>query len=296
MCSKLCFLLFFSAAAAGYTQTPIAYVPVEGAKVSGALEVANGKAAIGGSGTITAGDRTVQITLPNRGELKLCSTSIVHLATDQSVNTNQAGLLLALDRGAMEAQITTGKFSDVLMTPDFRILLSGPGSADLRVRVNAKGDTCVENHGENAPYVTVSSVFEGGAYRVQANQRVLFEHGSLNDVVDRERESCGCPPAAAPGDTSFPVAVSEGLAAPPVATAPVAASGETQTKVTAKLAYDGETGKTSSVEAPEPARKVPEVAAVLVPAPTPAPEKKESSSGGNIFHRIGRFFGHIFGR
>jgi hypothetical protein len=302
---KLLVLLAFSAAAAGYCQTPIAYVPLDGAKVSGALDVANGKAAIGASGTITAGDRAVQISLPNRGELQLCSTSTLHLATDSSVATSQAGLLLALDRGALEARFSTGKFSDVLMTPDFRILLSGPGAADLRVRVNTKGDTCVDNHGENAPYVTVSSLFEGGAYRVQPNQRVLFEHGSLHEVVDKEPEACGCPAAAAaPKDSSsFPVAVSEGLAAPPVPTAPVAQPGETHTQVTAKLSYDGQTGKTNSVDAPEPsaASTAPATdASATAPAvaspvpPTPAPAKKEGSGGG-FFHRIGHFFGHLFG-
>jgi hypothetical protein len=301
---KLLVLLAFSAPLLGYAQTPIAYVPLEGAKITGALEVANGKAAIGASGTITAGDRTVRISLPDRGELQLCSTSTLHLATDRSVATNQAGLLLALDRGALEARVSTGTFSDVLMTPDFRILLSGPGSADLRIRVNAKGDTCVENHGENAPYVTVSSLFEGGAYRVQANQRVLFEHGSLHDVVDRESEACGCPPVSTPGDSSsFPVAVSEGLATPPVPTAPVAAPGETHTQVTAKLSFDGQTGKTNSVDAPEPSGASAEsstgssatVPAVASPIPaTPAPGKKQGSGGG-LFHRIGHFFGHLFG-
>jgi hypothetical protein len=301
---KLLVLLFFSAAATGYSQTPIAYVPLDGAKVSGALDVANGRAAIGASGTITAGDRAVQISLPNRGELQLCSTSTLHLATDSSVATSQAGLLLALDRGALEARFSTGKFSDVLMTPDFRILLSGPGAADLRVRLNTKGDTCVDNHGENAPYVTVSSLFEGGAYRVQPNQRVLFEHGSLHEVVDREPEACGCPSTAVPKDSSsFPVAVSEGLAAPPVLTAPVAQPGETHTQVTAKLSYDGQTGKTNSVDAPEPsatstapltdASAAASVVTNPVP-PTSAPAKKEASGGG-FFHRIGHFFGHLFG-
>ncbi len=70
----------------------------------------------------------------------------------------------------------------------------------MSVRVSAKGDTCVDNHGENAPYVTVSSLFDGGVYRVQPNQRVLFEHGSLRDVVDNEQEPCGCPAPVSRGD------------------------------------------------------------------------------------------------
>ena len=60
--------------------------------------------------------------------------------------------------------------------------------------MNNQGDTCLDNHGAHAPYVLASSLFEGGAYRVQPNQRVLFEHGSLHEVVDNEQEPCGCPP------------------------------------------------------------------------------------------------------
>lgn len=276
----------------GFAQTPIAYVPLNGAKVSGALEVANGKVSIGSNGMVTAEDRAVTVDLPGRGEIQLCATSSLHLAMDKSVGVDKAGLLMALDRGAMEARLTAGKYSDVLMTPDFRILVSGPGSADLRIRVNAKGDTCLDNHGENAPYVTVSSLFDGGAYRVQGNQRVLFEHGSLHEVVDREKESCGCPPPSTGGENSFPVAVSTGLAPPPVPNAPVASPGETHTKVTAQLSYDGVTGKTNSVEAPEPAQNNPSNASPTVPSGSE--EKKESS--GNFFQKVGRFFGRIFGQ
>lgn len=293
MSCKSLLLLALCTATAVYAQTPIAYVPVDGAKINGALEVANGRASIGASGTITAGEKAVKITLPNRGDIQLCSTSVVHLATDKSVDANGAGLLLGLDRGALEAHLSAGKYSDVVITPDFRILVSGPGKADLRLRINAKGDTCIENKGDNAPYVTVSSPFEEGAYRVQANQRVLFEHGSLRDVVDREKESCGCPPSAPPGENSFPVAVSTGLTAPPVASAPAATPGETQTKVTAQLSYDGQTGKSSSVDAPEPA---PATSAAVTETAAPAPQPKKETAEGGFFHRIGHFFSHMFGK
>jgi len=69
----------------------------------------------------------------------------------------------------------------------------------VKVRLGQQGDTCVDNSGTDGPYVLVSSVFEGGAYRVQPGQRVMFQHGSLREVVDEEKESCGCPPAAAKG-------------------------------------------------------------------------------------------------
>ena len=174
---------------------------------------------------------------------------------------------MALDRGAIEANYAVGKYSDVLLTPDLRILISGPGQADLRIRVNPQGDTCVDNHGANAPYVTVTSQLEGGAYRVLPDQRVNFQHGSLREVVDHEPEPCGCPavpvtsvasagattanpappgrpvggPSSTPADTAFPIAESEGLAAPPAPRAtPVVPPGETHAQVTVPLTYNGE--------------------------------------------------------
>jgi hypothetical protein len=197
------------AAPAFAQQQPIAYVPTEGVSLSGSLAVENGKASIGNDGSITAGDSTAHVSLARGGELRLCASTKIHLSKEASANAStdpaaDSALMIALDSGAVEASYTPGKYSDVLLTPDLRLLISGPGQADLKIRTNQKGDTCVDNHGANAPYVTVTSQFEGGLYRVQPNQRVMFEHGSLQQVVDNETEPCGCP---APPPPPPPVSV-----------------------------------------------------------------------------------------
>jgi hypothetical protein len=280
-------------------QTPIAYVPTAGVTISGSLEVANGKAVIGNNGSVTAGDKTADITLARGGTLRLCSTTTVHLSSDRSITDVQSSaLMMALDRGALEASYITGKYSDVLMTPDFRILISGPGEADLKIRVGPKGDTCLDNHGTNAPYVTVTSLLEGGLYRVQPNQRVLFEQGSLHDVVDQEAESCGCPPAvtvdsasgkavggpsSTAADTTFPLAQSEGLAPPPPpATKPIVPAGQVHAQVTVPLIYNSD-----APPPPPPADEAPK------PAPAAAPPPEQKPVG--FFHRIGHFFSKVFG-
>ena len=163
-------------------------------KSPGAVDISHGEMQLGNGSEITAGDQAVKITLERGGSLRLCSTSSVHLSKDRSIaDPASSALMMALDRGAIEANYAVGTYSDVLLTPDLRILISGPGEADLRIRVNPKGDTCVDNHGANAPYVTVTSQLEGGAYRVLPDQRVNFQHGSLREVVDHEPEPCGCP-------------------------------------------------------------------------------------------------------
>jgi hypothetical protein len=293
-------------------QQPIAYVPTDGVTVSGSLEVASGKATIGNNGSITAGDKTVKVTLARGGEIRLCTSTTVHLTTDQSVAQDSSALMLAIDRGALEASYKPGKYSDVLLTPDLRILVSGPGEADLKLRVSPKGDTCIDNQGDNAPYVTVTSQFEGGVYRVKPNQRVLFEHGSLQQVVDNEPEPCGCPPvipatvasnnskpvggpSSTPADTAFPLAESEGLKPPPSPpTQPVVPAGQPHAQVEVPMTYNGTANQVTSAPAPEAVPAEPPPPAQPAPAPVPAPKQKTGSSGG-IFHHIGHFFARLFG-
>jgi len=268
---------------------PVAIVPLDSkipgaaAEVTGGLQVVNGRAFIAASGAITAGNDTTQVTLPYRGTLRICASTTVKLAADSSVPAGEVpGLMMAMDHGAVEASFATGRNSDILMTPDFRILIGGPGAAEVRVRLGPNGDTCVDNAGVNAPYVLVTSVFEGGDYRVQAGQRVMFQHGSLHEVVDQEKEPCGCPPATkSPND--FPLAQSEGLA--PLATpapSPEAKPGnEPQTSAT--LAYN------AADHTPKAADAAP-AAPAAAPAVVPPAQKKPS-----FFNRVGRFFKRIFG-
>jgi hypothetical protein len=276
-------------------QDPIGRTAATEVKVSGAVDIAHGETVLLNGSAITAGKESVPITLTRGGALTLCSTSTVHLSKDRSVpDPASSALMMALDRGAIEAKYTVGTYSDVLMTPDLRILISGPGQADLRIRVNAQGDTCVDNHGTNAPYVTVSSELEGGAYRVMPDQRVSFQHGSLQEVVDHEPEACGCPalPPTSVAENTFPVAQSEGLAPPPPASpAPVVPPGQAHAQVTVPLVYNGE-NPAPPPAAPDPTPPTPAEPAAAPPTPPPA---QPTPAKHGFFHSVGHFFSRIFG-
>ncbi len=204
--------------------------------------------------------------------------------------------MMALDHGALEASFATGRNSDILLTPDFRILISGPGASDVMVRLGPHGDTCVDNPGADAPYVLVSSVFGGGAYRVQPGQRVMFQHGSLNEVVDQEKEPCGCPAAPRPNSNDFPIAESAGLAAPhkpePVPPANTAAPSQPSQTLSEPLVY------AAPKPAQEPAKPADQAASpplsgstgAASPAPPPPAHKKPG-----FFRRVGGFFRRLFG-
>ena len=267
---------------------PIAIVPLDNknpdaaAKVTGALEVSQGKAIIGASGTVTSGSQTTEVILPHRGVLRVCASTTVKLTADTSVPAGETpGLMMAMDHGAVEASFATGRNSDILLTPDFRILIGGPGAAEVKVRLGQNGDTCVDNAGVNEPYVLVSSVFEGGDFRVQSGQRVMFQHGSLHEVVDNEKEPCGCPPPAPKGN-EFPLAQSEGLAPTPKPAPSTPMQNSASTQPIEPLVYK------SADHVPQPAAEA--TPAASAGAAKPAAKKKSSFFGG-----IGKFFRHIFG-
>jgi hypothetical protein len=276
---------------------PIAIVPIDSknsdaaATVTGALEVTRGRAVIAASGTVTSGSETTQVILPRRGMLRVCASTTVKLAADSSVPAgDMPGLLIAMDHGALEMSFATSQAqtrnADILMTPQFRILIDGPGAAEVKVRLGEHGDTCVDNAGADAPYVLVSSVFDGGAYRVQPGQRVMFEHGSLHEVVDQEKEPCGCPPAAAKGN-EFPLAASEGLTTKPVPVAsasvgPVGVQGQT----TATLAVSGEEHAAVAADA----AKTDASPAQAAPATAPVAAKPHKKHGAFM-----RFLRRLFG-
>jgi hypothetical protein len=283
--------------AAATDAAPIAIValdsknPDAAAKVTGALEVSQGRAVIAASGTITSGSQTTEVVLPHRGVLRVCASTTVKLAADSSVPAGETpGLMLAMDQGALEMSFAmsfatsaaAGRNADVLMTPDFRILIGGPGAAEIKVRLGQHGDTCVDNAGITAPYVLVTSVFDGGNYHVQPGQRVMFEHGSLREVVDNEKEPCGCPPPLHPGTNEFPVAQSAGLAPLPKPAPNAVSITSAPPEALEPLVYN------SADHAAKPA-------AEATPAPSAAATKPAAKKKSGFFGGIGKFFRRLFG-
>ena len=159
------------------------------AQVSGGLEVSANRARLISNASVTAYDHTAQIDLARGGAVSVCATSAFHLLRS---GTGDA-LLFALDRGAMEIR-TASLPQDAILTPDLRFTMLTPGTLDLRMRVNREGDTCVENRGNSSPVLQITEGFGDATYHLAPNQHVLFEHGSLREVVDRERSDCGCLP------------------------------------------------------------------------------------------------------
>ena len=312
-------------------QPPIGTVGVQDANVTGALEIANGRAVLVGSTSVTAKDRTAEIALGRGGKVLVCATSGLHLTSNKAAQTTQP-LMLALDRGAIEVQTATTA-SDVILTPDLRLSIQGAGPLDLRLRVAKNGDTCVESRGANAPTLHISDQFGEASYDVHSGQHVMFEHASLKEVVDSESSPCGCPPVpvvsvadagvtsstpAVPGSVvatkqaeaqhPFPAAISQGLA--PNSEVPAAPAGVVHTQVATTLSYDAtaksQASGNSAGSSPEASSANPAStgsgttpnAATSAPATVRAevPPPPAAPSGTHIARSIGRFFKRLFGK
>ncbi len=318
-------------------QQAIGTVGVQDATVSGDLSITNGRAMLIGSTTILAKDHTAEIALNRGGSIRVCATSGLHLTQSQTAPTQPAAaqttaqtvpaqpaltqpvaataptpLLLGLDRGAIEVH-AAALASDVIMTPDLRFAVRYPGPLDLRLRVTRNGDTCVENRGASAPTLAITDQFGEAAYELRPAQHVLFEHGSLKEVVDNETSPCGCPAPlpgmsiadaiiAPPGTIGsdpkaeaatqhpFPAAVSEGLAPPPPV--PQAPPNTAHAQVAPSLGLHGHGSGTVSRPPPPRPTASPTATPTLVGTPSTAPAPPPSTGLG---HRLGHFFKRLFG-
>ena len=172
-------------------QQLIGYVPKRDATVTGSTDEMEGQAVLMGAASITAKDHTAPVKLSRGGTVRVCQTSQLKITESREVAV-AAPLLFSLDRGAIEIE-TNATSSDSIMTPDLRFTIRTPGPLDVRLRVARNGDTCVENRGAIAPTLAVSDAFGESMYEVSAGQHVLFEHGSVREVVDHETTPCGCP-------------------------------------------------------------------------------------------------------
>jgi hypothetical protein len=264
-------------------------VATRDALVTGGLEVDGDRARLISNVGVTARDHAAAIALERGGEVLVCATSEFHLLHSGTGN----GLLFGLDRGAVELH-GVSETQDVILTPDIRFNVEANGSYDLRVRVARGGDTCVENAGVGSPVLMLHEAFSDASYRVMPGQHVLFEHGSLREVVDNERSGCGCPAAEVPAvvaanaspaqkaaaEHPFPVAESSGLAVTTVGAKPA------EVESTETLSYgagSGAAAKTEDEAAPVAAT------AVVSTAPPATPPGAHS-----IAHSIGRFFHRLF--
>jgi hypothetical protein len=157
---------------------------------------------------LSAGIAPATLKMVRGGQVRICPHSGL------SVSTSGQGLMLATGAGAIEIDYQLSQqFADVVITPDFNVMLVGPGTFHFALGVNKRGDTCMKPLPGNASEVTFSELLGTGMVKTQPNQSVVFRGGKL-DPPEALTGECGCPPTA-------PVLRAEAQPSPPPAPLPV---------------------------------------------------------------------------
>ncbi len=177
-----------SALAVGQQAQPIGQLYASDASVKGSVMLAGSGTSVLSGSSIEAGTQAATLKLERGGSLLVCE------GTKLSVTSSQNGrqLLLSLNSGNLELNYPLGTEADTLLTPDLRLLMPGPGTVHVAVRVAPNGDTCVQSLPWNAAAVVVSESMGDDTYQVKPDEAVLFKGGHLKQA-SRSSSNCGCP-------------------------------------------------------------------------------------------------------
>jgi len=139
--------------------------------------------------TITAGSETAVLSLGKNGEIRLCPRSTVSVTASSSGHD----LMLGMSTGSLEARYNLDASINSILTPDFRILLAGPGVFEYAINADIHGNTCVSALPGNTRSAMVYELMGTGSYEVKPGEQVMFHSGRLSAADNNMAGSCGCP-------------------------------------------------------------------------------------------------------
>jgi hypothetical protein len=194
LCLALALLLPLSAAAQS---------PAEIGELFASETTPNGPVLLAGTGMsvasgsqVAAGKSVATLRLARGGEVRVCpNASLTVSAVENNVPQSSQELMLAMDTGSVEVDYPLNDLADTLMTPDFKVMLAGPGVFHFAFGVNNQGDTCIKPLRGNSASLIVSEMLGNGVYQVKPDEALMFAAGKLNGRGPLET-ACGCPAPA----------------------------------------------------------------------------------------------------
>jgi hypothetical protein len=159
------------------------------ASVRGSVLFAGGGTKIESGSSVTAGDAAAALKLTRGGEVRICPRTTLSV----TASSNGRNLMFGMNTGAVEAHYVLGSNADAVMTPDFRILLAGPGIFHFAISSDPQGNACVRSLPQNTASLIVTELNGEGTYQVKPNVQVLFKNGRVSDPSPFVPPDCGCP-------------------------------------------------------------------------------------------------------